>query len=186
MCASRCHCVLLLQVMRAKYDPRGADFLDFVHVLAHNPRPALAEHPLRARVFTLMQQTGASSKFVLRKLASAVLPGRGKAKQQFMADRLLLGHVPSTEQQWTKDDCVDILEAVCAHAPEYARIPSDLRTRQAATTSARPAELRAGGGGGSGGGGSGSAGGRFRVPTSRAPSTASGSHPDEGGSAARE
>ena len=117
--------------MRTKVDPRGATFLDFVRILAHNPKPTAGASPLRVRVWGLMHATGASSKFVLRKLTSAVLPGRGKAKQAFIRDTLLLPTVPTTEQQWTKEDCVRILEAVCEHAPQYARIPSDLRTRHA-------------------------------------------------------
>ena len=123
--------------MRTKVDPRGATFLDFVRILAHNPKPTAGASPLRVRVWGLMHATGASSKFVLRKLTSAVLPGRGKAKQAFIRDTLLLPTVPTTEQQWTKEDCVRILEAVCERAPQYARIPTDLRTRQAATTGAR-------------------------------------------------
>ena len=72
-----------LVTVRAEMNPVGVDFLDLVRVLAHNPKAAAlgAADPLRSRVWALMHATGASSKFVLRKLASAVLPGRGKAKQ---------------------------------------------------------------------------------------------------------
>ena len=38
-------------------------------------------------------------------------------------------------QEWTKDDCVQILEAVVERAPALARIPLDLRTRSVAAGS---------------------------------------------------
>ena len=89
-----------LTTVRTELNPRGPEFLDLVRVLNYNPKGFVtASHdPLRARVWFLMHATGASSKFVLRKLASAVLPGRGKAKQAFLRDRLLLGHLPFTEK----------------------------------------------------------------------------------------
>ena len=89
-----------LTTVRSEMNPHGAEFLDLVRILEHNSKAAVtsSHDPRRVRVWVLMHSTGASSKFVLRKLASAVLPGRGKAKQAFLRDTLFLGHLPFTEK----------------------------------------------------------------------------------------
>ena len=51
--------------------------------------------------------------------------------QAFLRDVLCLGHLPFTEKEWTKEQCVAILEGVVERAPQYAHVPLDLRTRQA-------------------------------------------------------
>ena len=117
-------------------DPRGADFLDVVIAIAAHRRDgapgklvAAALMPLQRRVASLMLALRPSSKFVLRKLASAVLPGRGRAKRAFLAGTLHLPQLPYTEKEWTKADCVCILTRLLERAPELACIPLDLRER---------------------------------------------------------
>ena len=48
-------------------------------------------------------------------------------------------------QEWTKDDCVQILEAVVERAPELAHVPVDLRTRSSVLGAAASARCASGG-----------------------------------------
>ena len=89
--------LLFLASVRTEFDPQGAQFLDLVRLLSADRSTAQVDR-FRIRLLDLMAATGASSKFVLRKLASAVLPGRGKAKQVFLRETLRLGHLPCTEK----------------------------------------------------------------------------------------
>jgi hypothetical protein len=74
---------------------------------------------------------GARAKFILRKLASAVVPAGSVDRESFIRHRLHLSSVPTAENKWTKTDAVAILRAVVDHVPEAACIPTQLRTRVA-------------------------------------------------------
>ena len=117
---------LPLQDLRISVNSLAA-FLDAVHALgtkAGGHSSALTE-----KVHQLKRKFKVSPKIVLRKWASAVIPGRGRAKEEFLRDTLGVKDMDLFEQNWTRKDCVRILEAVCECAPEHACIPQDLRLR---------------------------------------------------------
>ena len=58
--------------------------------------------------FTVPVQTqvGARAKFILRKLASSIVPASNMDRVEFIHRRLGLPDTPVAENKWTKGDCV--------------------------------------------------------------------------------
>ncbi len=54
----------------------------------------------------LQADIGARAKFVLRKLASSIVPPVSTERHAFVQQRLGLTRTPAAENRWTKDDCV--------------------------------------------------------------------------------
>ena len=122
-----------------KHNTRGYTFWDFVCAVAATNRrmtrrpqsdvATLALHdPLAARVLELMRTTGTSAKFVLRKLAAAVIP-RGVSIHVHLRKCLHLRGVAPNQNVWTKQECLRILRAVCEVTPEHAHIPTGVPLR---------------------------------------------------------
>ncbi len=84
---------------------------------------------IRRIVCGTLQNCKVQAKFVLRKFAAIVLPFMGPSKRSFITEKLHLVDIPYEEGNWSRTNCIDILRAVCVHAPQYARIPINLRTR---------------------------------------------------------
>jgi hypothetical protein len=51
-------------------------------------------------------QVGARAKFILRKLASSIVPASNMDRVEFIHRRLGLPDTPVAENKWTKGDCV--------------------------------------------------------------------------------
>jgi hypothetical protein len=65
-------------------------------------------------------------KLFMRKLTAVCLPHGGKQKASLLVKDLKLHGVPVYEKSWTFDDCRNILQAMCTHAPHLACIPTQL------------------------------------------------------------
>ena len=89
-----------LKVVRDELNPCGVEFVDFIHAIAD--RASARTHERIAfgnrmpSFFSFLSST--NRKFVLRKLAAAVLPVLGKRKKAFLELELRLPHLPSAEK----------------------------------------------------------------------------------------
>ncbi len=122
-----------LDIMRHEVNPRGVEMLDFVAALSDDaaPRTRIGAQ-VRALVKDMPRDLAkVSRKLVLRKLAAALMPFRGKAKGEFMCSALLLPDMGTREQDWSLRDCVAIIRGLVALCPGYACIPANLRRRGA-------------------------------------------------------
>ena len=127
---TRCTAHVFLAAYRERFAPQGTSFLDFVVALSGPLRPTSGASlsQLEQTCVDMMRTTRTCAKFVLRKLASAILPTISSSRREALHDRLALPDLPAAENAWTKADAVHILRQVCARLPHLARIPVDLRT----------------------------------------------------------
>lgn len=115
-----------LQQYRETFDPRGGELRRLADILV-GVRP-WDKH--RVTVAKLMDKTGARPKFILRKLAAAILPSRKRTREPYMRKTLAIrAEVNVAENRWTKQDAYEILCCICDRAHAMASIPRELRTR---------------------------------------------------------
>jgi hypothetical protein len=81
-------------------------------------------HALQLRALCALYNV--NRKLLARKLAAVCLPHGGKQKASLLVNDLKLHGVPVYEKSWTFDDCRNILQAMCTHAPHLACIPTQL------------------------------------------------------------
>ena len=62
--------------------------------------------PMCALRCEVQADIGARAKFVLRKLASSIVPAVSSERHHFVQARLGLTRTPAAENRWTKEDCV--------------------------------------------------------------------------------
>ena len=133
---TQCTAHVFLQRYRELYDPRGEAFLEFVRALARPAQPPVwqgqgdarpAQRAVAQQVVSLLRSVRTSAKFVLRKLASIILPTLSNSRRVALRRCLALDSVPVAENAWRKDDALTILLAVYTHTPQHACIPVDLR-----------------------------------------------------------
>jgi hypothetical protein len=128
-------CVEFLCTVRDQLHPRGVEMLDLVKAICRRRCDASPLSKLEERMNSLPLLfdgvSGLSVKMILRKLASIMLGFLARnQKRPFMLTQLLLPEdFPLKQKDWAKIHTIAIITAIVEHAPEFAFIPRDMRTR---------------------------------------------------------
>ena len=72
----------------------------------HPPGCVVSVWSLWCLTAPVQTQVGARAKFILRKLASSIVPTSNMDRVEFIHRRLGLPDTPVAENKWTKGDCV--------------------------------------------------------------------------------